>query len=111
VQAALFAFDASHQGAHRVGDEMVYLDRDPGTAGLIHESRGLFDRLGSVHFRSLGPGRSPGDVDGRSGCTQLHGYSSARSSGRSGDQCNLACQRCLHGLSLLCCHCALEAAQ
>jgi hypothetical protein len=76
---------------------MVYLDRDPAAAGLIDEGRGLFDRLRPVHFRSLGPGRPPGDVDGRSGRTQLHGYAPSRSSGRSGDQCNLACQRCLDG--------------
>ena len=69
MQAVLFAFDASHQRAHLVGDEMVYLDRDSAAAGFIHESRGLFDRLRPVHFRSFVPGRSPGDVDGRSGRT------------------------------------------
>jgi hypothetical protein len=79
--------------------EMVYLDRDAATARLVHESCGVLDRLRPVHFRSLRPGRSAGDVDGRSGRTELHGYPSTRSSGRSGDQCNLACQRCLHGLS------------
>ena len=44
MQAALFAFDPSHQRAHLVGYEMVYLDRDPAAAGVINESRGLFDR-------------------------------------------------------------------
>jgi len=53
VQAAVFALDASDQGADLVGHEMVYLDRDPAAAGLIHESCGLFDRLRPVHFRSL----------------------------------------------------------
>ena len=67
MQAALFLFDASHQGRHFVGHEMVHLDRDPTAAGLIHESRSLFDRLRPFHLRSLGAGRSPGDVDGRSG--------------------------------------------
>ena len=67
MQAALFVLDASHQGGHFVGHEMVYLDRDPAAAGLIHQSRGILDRFLPVHFRSVGPGRSPGDVDGRSG--------------------------------------------
>ena len=92
MQATLFVFDASHQRGHLVGHEMVNLDRDPAAAGLIHESRGLFDRLRSVHFRSLGPRRSPGDVDGRSGRAELHGYAASRPAGRSGDQCNLACE-------------------
>jgi len=96
VQAALFPFDASYQRAHLVGHEMVHLDRDPAATGLIHERRGLFDRLQPVHLRPLGPARSSGDVDSRSGRTQLHGDPSSRSPGRSGDHGNLACQRCLH---------------
>jgi len=67
VQAALLPFDAGHQRAYLVGYEMVYLDRDPTAAGLIHQGRGLVDRFRPVHFRSLGPGGSPRDVDGRSG--------------------------------------------
>src|SRR5262245_45561944 len=50
---------------------MVYLDRDPAAASLIHESCGFFDRLRSVHFRSLRPACSTGDVDGSSG--RCHG--------------------------------------
>ena len=96
MQAALFAFDASHQRANLVGHEMVDLDRDPAAAGLIHESRSLFDRLRPVHLRSLGSGRSPGDIDGRSGRTQLHGYPSSRSSGRSGDQGNFSLKPVTH---------------
>ena len=90
VQAALFAFDPSHQRAHLLGHEMVDPDCDPTATGLVHERRGLFDRLGSVHFRSLRPGCSPGDVDGRAGRAQLHGDASSRAAGRSGDQCDLA---------------------
>ena len=86
MQAALFGFDASHQRAHLGGNEMVHPDRDPAAAGFVDESRGLFDRLRPVHLRSLRPGRSTGDVDGRSGRAQLHGYASSRSPGRSGDQ-------------------------
>ena len=69
MQAALFGFDASNQRGHLLGHEMVDLDRDPLSAGLIDERSGLLDRLRSVHFRSLGPARSPGDVDGRTGST------------------------------------------
>ncbi len=96
MQAALFAFDSSHQRMHLVGHEMINLDRDPAAAGLIDEGSGLLDRLGPVHLRSLGAGRSPGDVHGRSGRTQFHSDPSSRPSGRSGDQCHLACQRNLH---------------
>jgi hypothetical protein len=110
VQAALLVLDSSHQRAHLVGHEMVNLDRDPAAASLIHESCGLFNRLRPVHFRSLGSGRSPGDIDGRSGRTQLHSGPSSRSSGRSGDQCDFAYQRFLHGLSPMVLSCALEAA-
>ena len=98
-QAALFVLDTRHQGGHLVGDEMVHPDRDPAAAGLFHESRGLLDRLRPVHLRSCGAGRPPGDVDGRAGRAQLHGDPPPRSAGRSGDQRNLAGQRCLHALS------------
>jgi hypothetical protein len=53
MQAILFTFDASHQRMHLVGDEMVYLNCNTAATGFIHESRGLFDCLRSVHFRSL----------------------------------------------------------
>src|SRR5262244_3929517 len=62
---------------------MVYLDRDPAAASLIHESCGFFDRLRSVHFRSLRLACSTGDIDGSSGRTSLYGYSASSSSGRS----------------------------
>src|SRR5262249_60301934 len=56
--------DSSHQRVHLFVHEMVYLDRDPAAASLIHESCGFFDRLRSVHFRSLRPACSTRDVDG-----------------------------------------------
>jgi hypothetical protein len=59
-----FNLDASHQCTYLVGHEMVHLNRDPAATGLIHESRGLFDRLRLVHFRSFGSAHSP-DVAGR----------------------------------------------
>ena len=108
MQAALFGFDASHQGANLVGHEMVYLDRDPAAAGFIHESRGLFDRLRPVHFRSLGPGGSPGDVDGRSGRAQLHGDPSSRASGRSRDQCDFSFESLVHHFTPLNCEGAVR---
>ena len=61
--------DSSHQRAHLFVHEMVHLDRDPAPASFVHESCGFFDRLRSVHFRSLRPACSTGDVDGSSGRT------------------------------------------
>jgi hypothetical protein len=96
MQRALLVFDPRHQRADLLGHQVVDPDRDAALSGLIHEGRGLFDRLRPVHFRSLGLGRSPGDVDGRSRRAELHGDAASRSPACSGDQCNLACERSSH---------------
>jgi hypothetical protein len=101
VERALLAFDAGHQRVHLLGPQMVAPDRDPAAACLVHQGRGLLDRLRPVQLRTLGSARSPGDVHGRSRRAQVHGYPPARSPGGSGDQRDLACQRRLHATDLL----------
>ena len=86
MQCALLGLDAPHERANLLGHEMIDRHRDTAASGLRHERRGLFDRLRPVHLRSLGAGRSTGDVDGRSGRAQLHGDPTPRSAGRSSDQ-------------------------
>jgi hypothetical protein len=54
-------------GRLKIGHEMVYPDREPTAADLIHERGSRFDRLGPVQLRSLGARCSPGDVNNRSG--------------------------------------------
>jgi hypothetical protein len=97
MKSVLFGFDARDERANLLGHEMIDLDRYAAPSGLLHKRRGFLDRLRPVHLRSLCAGRPPGNVDGRSGRPQLYGYPASRSSGRSSDQGNLACERVSHG--------------
>jgi hypothetical protein len=50
VQGALFSFDPVDQAGHLLGNQMVDLNGDPSSAGLVDKGSGLLDGLRSAHL-------------------------------------------------------------
>jgi hypothetical protein len=93
VETALGVRDPVDQGADLRRVEVVGGYGDARTAGLAHQVGGVLDGLGAVVLRAPVPRAAPRHIDGGAGRPELHGDPSPGSSGRSGDQCDLALQR------------------